>query len=357
MILFVLILFIVLICALSNKNSKHITFAIFVIAWVLFAFNYENPDYDNYVTRFENISTTWLGVVDQGISDVGFGLIMRWIYVLGAQDYYQFKFIVSAISLLCYFYFSSKSLRYSAFWAFLYLAFYLTLDIIQFRNFVAFSVILALFPLLEKDTFKSNILYLIGVLIASTIHFSMAFFLIMGLRLIKKKRTKIVLIVISLIVIFILRTTLFNSLQETSYYNKVDNYTRTSILGALVTTSLFAANYLLVHHFYLQSLKVNKVNGSQGQRILSDMSLANNIALYLLILIPFIFINTMPSRILRFASIIEIGYLLNYASIVSEGRRKKLMIICFLIAFFFFIWTTASVIDELKHNYILDYFI
>ena len=239
MLLFILL--IVFVCALSSKKSKPLALFIMTLTWALFAFNYDNPDYENYVAKFNNVSS-WFGIFSQGISDVGFGLIMRWFYVIGVPDYYHFKIIVSGILLLSYFYFSTKNIKYCAYWSFLYFTFYAILDVTQFRNFVGFSLVMTLFPLLEKDNLKSIILFLIGVFFASTIHFSMSFFLIMGLRLVKKKHSRILLIALSVVAIFTMRDSLFGSLQESSYYNKVDDYTRTSMLGALVTTTLFVAN-------------------------------------------------------------------------------------------------------------------
>ena len=342
-------------CISSYKRNQSITLLIFFLAWMLFAFNYDNPDYENYVYRFDRISVTWVGIVNQGISDIGFGLIMHWFNIMGVQDYYHFKFIISAISLACLFYFSAKCVKYCAYWAFLYLTFYAILDITQFRNFVGFSIVLALFPLLEKDTLRSNISFLIGVFFASTIHFSMAFFLIMGLRLIKKERKRLHLIIVSLIAILMLRDSVFGLLQDTTYYNKVDAYSRTSLLGALVTSILFVGNYFLMHYFHLHSKKIATTKEVVVHAVQKELSLANNIALYMLILIPFVFINSMPVRILRFASLIEIGYLLNYAFLVDKRTRQKIIAICFIIAVFFYFWTTNSAVDGLKHNYVIDY--
>lgn len=351
----ILVPLLVFIFAVSYKKSKPLAFAIMALAWILFAFNYDNPDYDNYVARYDSIST-WFGVLEQGVSDIGFALIMRWFYVIGFNDYYHFKFVFIIIPLLCYHFFAIKSVKYLAFWAFLYFAFYTTLDITQLRNFVGFSLVLVLFPLLERDSIKSNIMFLIGVLFASTIHFSMAFFGVMGLRMVKSKKKRVLLIIIVLIVVFVLRGVLFSSMQESSYYNKVDGYTRTSILGALVTSFLFVANYLMMHFNYLQYKKDTRSGEISNEKVAYEMNLVNTLSLYLLFLIPFVFINAMPSRILRFASLIEIGFLLNYAYL-SNRRRKKLITICFSIAFFFFIWTLGAVIDGLKYNYFFNYFI
>ena len=352
----VLLIIILGVCFLTVKfkSSKLLTFIVLLLAWLLIAFNYDNPDYDNYVIRFDNVST-WVGVATQGIMDAGFSLLMRLFYVLGVQDYYHFKLIISGISLLLFLLFSMKNVRYHAFWAFLYLVFYAILDVTQFRNFVAFSVVLALFPLLERNTFKSNILFLIGVLFATTIHFSMAFFLVMGLRLIKNERTRILLIAVLAIAVFVLRSSIWGSLQDTTYYNRVDDYARTSVLGALLTSTLFLCNYLIMHYFYLQSRK-NAINNEKAVLVVQQsLSVANSFALYLLFLVPFVFINSMPVRILRFASLIEIGYLLNYAILIEKKKRSMVFLITLLLAVFFYFWTASNALDGLKYNYILDY--
>lgn len=164
------------------------------------------------------------------------------------------------------------------------------------------------------------------------------------------------LIIIALIVVFILRGVLIGSIQESTYYNKVDGYTRTSILGALVISFLFVANYLIIHFNYLQYKKDTKSGEITNEKVAYEMNLVNSLSLYLLFLIPFVFINAMPFRILRFSSLIEIGFLLNYAYL-SNRRCKKLIAICFSIALFFFFWTSVAAIDGLKYNYILNYFI
>lgn len=350
MVIVLFILFFVFFVSHRWKESNAIAACIFVMAWLLFAYNYDNPDYDNYVLKFDLVSD-WLGVVGMGGSDLGFSLVMRLFYLLGTRTYDEFKFCISFVSLTLLFVNGVHKVRYVAIWAFIYLIFYTTLDITQIRNFVAFSFVINLLPLLTHNNKKAMLKYLLGVLFASTIHFSMAFFLIIPLLYIKKKVIRLGGALIVLVLVYAYSGIILSS----SYYDKVDAYERTTILGALVTSFLFVSNFCLMFYLnkkYNHDFHKGKIFYSQVME--DELELGKKIAMAMLLLIPFVFINSMPIRLLRFMSLVEVGYIMNYAALLRSHYRKGMIVLCYIIGVFMFVWVSIGAFEGLTKNYIFN---
>ena len=353
MLIIYFILIVLFILVLRYKKNNYLAFVVFSIAWVLFAYNYDNADYENYVARFDAVFSS-LGGGTQTIAEPGVALVMRWFCFLGVENYEQFKFWIAMISLGLFLFYGIKHVKYVATWAFIYLVCYSTLDVTQFRSFIAFSFVLPCIPLLQQKGLIPKAVYVMVTLFASSIHFSMLFFLVLPLLFIKNTTVKLSLILLAIVIVYTLRGFIINS----SYFAKVENYSRSSVLGAIVTSSIIVGNYFMMVFIRWKYKKININNPNKTVAVIaSDFEIGRKVALAMLLFIPFVFINSMPLRILRFMSLVEIGYLLNYAAILPKRDSRIILALCFLIGLFMFIWVASPALEGLTQNYILDFFL
>ena len=162
------------------------------------------------------------------------------------------------------------------------------------------------------------------------------------------------LILLAIVIVYTLRGFIINS----SYFAKVENYSRSSVLGAIVTSSIIVGNYFMMVFIRWKYKKININHPNKTVAVIaSDFEIGRKVALAMLLFIPFVFINSMPLRILRFMSLVEIGYLLNYAAILPKRDSRIILALCFLIGLFMFIWVASPALEGLTQNYILDFFL
>lgn len=148
------------------QRSKALAYIIFFFTWTLMWSKY-TADYGSY--QYIYYSPT-------EFRDGGYGLICMLGRMMGLSF---FEFFMSlgfiAIGLYCRF-----TLRYSrnpALVAALYMVFISIFDLVQFRSFLAFAVVLTFIPRLFNPTRNNLIIYCIGVMLGMTIHITMIFYL------------------------------------------------------------------------------------------------------------------------------------------------------------------------------------
>lgn len=183
------------------KFTHSDVFGLILIFFTTFflAFNTFNADYENYgriYADYLNESTTGSNFV--------FGLICGLGNLL-KLDYQTFRCFLICFAVFSVFHFSRRYSKNVAFMIFLYMISGFIMDGIQFRQFTAMGVYLLFLPyLLQDDSKKGKILYIIGTLIATGIHTLFVFFFIFLLVKVKKEnRIKIsVAVTLAVIVLF-----------------------------------------------------------------------------------------------------------------------------------------------------------
>lgn len=132
-----------------------------IFLFVLGSGNYNNADYINYYTRYENMNNAEL--------EAGWGVITKAFSSLGF-DFLVFKaFLILLLLILVYK--TAKLYRADVYSVFLcYLFFPFIWDIIQLRNTVVMMLLITAFTYLLQPGWKNIIKYAIVIIIASLFH-------------------------------------------------------------------------------------------------------------------------------------------------------------------------------------------
>lgn len=294
-------------------------------------YNTSNADYDSYVNRYD-----WASYPDGGdmmsVLDITDETIQAFFKEIGIVDYATYRIIYSAIIITIFGWFVSRVCEYRNVFMAIYLTFYVILDTIQIRNFSGLVVLLPFIPLLQKNSLLSTLLYVGGVLLSSTIHFSMISFLIFAFINIKSKKLRIIGIILFLLFL-VLSASIISS---TAAFDRVDGYQRSSVLGALYGATIVIFNYLMMKkatNYYKRYM-----SGQSCQLTISRIGygLIGDLNFFLLFIIPIYFINASIGRIFRYMSIINVIFLLNMISMMGIRKSKRMWIVLTIIYISYF---------------------
>lgn len=164
-----MVLYLILIFGLSGlffQRSKFLTLLIYLFIWTLM-WNTRTADYGAY----ENI------YILNEFRDGGYSVLCALGRMLGLT-FFQFYLTITGLALIVYCRFTLKYARCCSLVAALYLLFICFFDIVQFRNFVAFSIVLLALPQLFVNGRYNIIIFCTAVALAATIHVTMLFYLV-----------------------------------------------------------------------------------------------------------------------------------------------------------------------------------
>lgn len=162
--------------SIINRNSKFITFLLFLFITCVFCFNTENPDLASYIDQYNAVpwSFTEPIFVSLGITFRNAGL---------SFEVYRFFWVLVCLSLTI-----STIYRFSpypTFVLFLYSIYPMTIDVVQIRFFIGYTIVLfAIRFLIDYQTekkIKYVFLYFFFLLVATCCHYGCIFYAILGL--------------------------------------------------------------------------------------------------------------------------------------------------------------------------------
>ena len=326
---------------------------LFFLATIFLALNTNNADYSTYEYVYKTNGTA------TGFeSNMIFGLLCKLFYSNGIE-YQTFRVVAILFGLFSVYHFIKKESTKPLFIFVLYLISSYVMDGIQFRQFMAMGVFLLALPALMSEDKKGTFIYIVGITIASAIHLSFAFFYLM--LLIKVERKKRIKIAFGILVIFF---GLFFILQKSGmlldvlgYFipdNKVALYVTgdkyhndtTAVLRFIVTQSLPLIGLLILFkkfNFY-NKMDLNFINTVIG------------IDLLMLCLCPMFFYSLQFRRILRVVFLPS--YIALEKMLPSELKSTKffmivLMIVFSLISWYWNITNNTDLLSNLFQNNLL----
>lgn len=321
-------------------RSKVVLLYMFAVSWIIFAGNYSNPDLENYAIRFgfglDSIKTT----------DIGFDFFCQLFLWMGL-DFYQWKLIIAALSLLVIFgivYKYAKS--YNTVLSFFLISTYFT-TMIALRNLVAFSFVLIGIPFLIKGTKKDYVIYAIAVIVGSMIHISAAFYFLFLFVKIKKR---MLFIFVSVIALFLLKNLILGTYAaETDSEKGIEYSGRISTFAAILFSGL-----LLLSSYYF-----NRITDKWKKRLLSNknesyiesfteekqsyhqMQIVAAINSILVILIPMFFDNLIYIRLVENVVFINLILLANS----FQFNSSKMLLNMFVYSFFWALYLYLTRFD------------
>lgn len=325
--LFLLLIVSLLFIAWMKPTSNFILLIMLLVCVVLMGYNTNNPDYDNYVTRFELASYPDDGNIFS-LLDVSDNIFQSFCKDIGITTYEQYRLILSCLIFSLFGLVVKRECYFSNIFIIIYIVAFLLLDIVQIRNFEAFVLLLPFFSILGQNTLRTTILYMIGVVFSSTFHFSMLFFLLFGLIYIKSRSKRMLLLIVLGCVLF----PIFTQLSEGAIGVRLSSYSKSSVIGALFGISFVIANFLCIKN--VANVPTSIPNSIRISNFSS--SFIYEINYMLLFLIPFYFINGTAIRIFRFTCIINLIFLLNTIYTTNSKRRKRQLILLVMFYIFYF---------------------
>lgn len=331
------------------KSNKFLFFILLLIGSFTMGLNNMNPDYDNYVIWFKEADyPSDFNIFE--VLDAGYKFIQSYAKDVYSTEYADFR-LALCISLFIIFGITVyKNCKYYNMFLSYYILFYLALDEIQIRNFTSFVILLPfLLYYLNNLTLKSLLIYIGGVLLAFTFHFSAIFYLIFCILFIKSKKIEILIGSVIVACFGILKIILSNMVM----FDRVSNYETPSILGALAGALVLIGNYIFVKKITQNFTHKNIQRFINIKNYLFNPTIIIQLNLLLFILIPLIFMNTLVLRVFRFVSIINLIFLFNllYINHEPQKKRKLLAYITGYVAFISLYWfNRESVFSYIINN-------
>ena len=310
---------------LVRKKSAYVSFLIFVFVVIAFGWNYDNPDYENYLLKYE-----WKDGEIFLTAEIGFNFLC---YIGNSLhlSFQEFRLFIGIISYLLL-YLSIKKISYNlGLVASIYLLFFLFIDVTQIRNLLSFTIVLFAFVKYIRDDSKIRdiILYTILVIIASSIHFSSIFFLVFIFAL---KDIKIIHVLVFAGLAGFFNTVIYLFLEN--YFDKILNYTEdtASTIAAIGFSFIQVLNYWIISAFMKKTrrskLNMISVISPRMQEIILKCNML------LISLIPFYFTGAIFTRLFRFTALINIIYLSN---LIPRKRKFKYILALIIYALYFHI--------------------
>lgn len=299
------------------KKSDLLTIIIIVYCWLLMA-NTSVADFNQYEYIF----------VSNDFRDLGFGGLCFLFRKIGLSIL-DLKMVLTGFSYVILGLFILKFTYYKSFIASIYLLFFEQLDVVQFRNFIAFSfVILGLYFIYSEGKWK-RLKYIICIFVGATIHSMVIFFIILaffnGAYLSSLRKFVKVGVPIAIVLTIVILLIPFD------ITNRIESYSRnTSIITKIMVFAIFIINIFIIKYIS-KTYKLNRT------RLLSlpQQNLVFNSSQYILFLnISFIFIlpfalNSLDyMRFFRFAGLMNCCYLSNLIALKTY-RNQDLFLLFF----------------------------
>lgn len=192
-----LIFFLVCISGILFHKSRFVRFTVGAYIFIIMALNYQNPDTHSYIAIYNN--------PDSAQEEIGFRLLCKFLGKLGLS-YNVFHFVIVTIGLIFLVIgiikISPNAKRYLGFIGGLYMLCPMMNDIVLVRSFLSGCVVIFAYSYLVNGQ-KTK--YILWILLASTLHISALFWLLLLFVENYKPSKKIkVLVGICIILVYIL---------------------------------------------------------------------------------------------------------------------------------------------------------
>lgn len=297
-----MVLFLIIAFGLAGiliQRSKILTILIYLFTWTLMWTRY-TADFSNYAHIY----------MKNDFRDGGFAFLCGIGNALGLE-FFEFYLALGAIAYFSYCLFTIRYCRKDALVAGLYLLFISWFDIVQFRNFVAFSIVLFAIPLLFKTKRLNILIYSTVVVLASFLHITVIFYLVFAFMNRETFRfenfKRYIIPFIFMIVFFYLGMSIF--LERAEFL--ADNYSA----GVSAKTKFFIVLTMLASIAYIWwwNRKPARMDLTERQMELSENPKMNILFFNLstLILMPIAFQSMTIFRLYKYLAVLNFGFVSN----------------------------------------------
>jgi hypothetical protein len=305
------------------QRSKILALIIFFFVWTL-AWTTTLPDYVNYKYGFEH----------ETFKDVGYQYVSSLFLNYGVPFFnFMISFIGAGIVILALFVikFAKRCSLVSA----LYLWTTARYDIVQYRNFVAFTIILiGVYVLIQYKNKISRIIFGALTLVAASVHVTTIFyamFVVADKRFIRKvSKIWLVILVVS---VAVLGNYFFADVLD-SKFERYD--VGVSMLTRTLLSVLFIGNLIFIIYVNKRQ-NSSKLTRAQSQYVDPNVNFVVLANTFLMILIPAAFLSLNAMRIFRYMAIINLIFISNKFSDRVFGIVGNTIVIILYSAIYAFI--------------------
>jgi len=316
------------ISSLLKGKGKLLSRMLLVFMWILFWGSYNNADYLNYRTFYDYVSNYGAGF---STSDVGFVMLARFAAKFGLE-YHHFLMILSFVGIYLI---TETAKKYSTKPQLVYMLYFIhpyLLDVVQIRNFFAMAIIIYCFRYIEQEGIGNNIKFVVGVLIAFSIHaISILFLPIVLLKKLEVRRLALVVFIVLLIGIPLAYSNFFQIVASKIVgVQRVENYfINRARFGFLIQFFIQFFIFLMIHY---SKVVIEKRNGAN-----KFVDLVYKTNLYLITLFPLYIINGTFER--GFRMIMILNYIVFSKLYMTSNIREKGIILGVIFVFAFLLFS------------------
>lgn len=340
--------------AFGKRNFKLIAFLLLMVAYILMVAtnnnNGENGDYRAYLELYNhfrfggNISNI------KGYQTDYIYMILMFLLAKLNLSYNLFLGVFTLVAILLIYSTLSKITKNHNLVLLLYMIFPFFYDVIQFRFFFAYSIVIFALKYIIFEEQKSYIKYILLIILASLIHNTVLFFL---LYVILKSKLKIfirlLLVIMTAITIlaFTIKINIVDILNPILAIDKIDSYTSGTLsyeLNPIVSIIIM----LIILYFILVIKKLHMKHQTYTSKQILWLNNLN------IVLFPFLVISLDFERFLRPILLINYAMIASYYLLLSKTSKFLLLTSLILILCFRLVMMLGFAEMAFENNYILE---
>lgn len=356
------------------KNKKIVAYGWIIYDVIMMSLNDNIADRDNYFAMYERIGNgSFLGER----VEIGFRYLIKFVYSMG-MNVHIFIFILSLITISLYTLIFIRYVKNYNLLFLMYLIFPMMLDACQIRSMLVNAIVLFAIRFLEEKRLRNIIIYILLIILATSIHTEALFYLtFLCVYVVKNKKhfLKMNIIIFPIIIFLAMNGTVLKLVSKVigssnillRYVEAVD-IGRTFIIGyILMVTTMFIIS--LVQNSSMYNISNNEYMGRNDKDIILSQRCSNflNVAYFINIIslwtVAFLLFSNEFTRLYRpfaicnyivFAIYLESNKKKLYGFNFSKGVCKLAYIVCCFIIVYI---CAGSVFDNtyvavFKYNFI-----
>lgn len=357
--------------ALKRKSNK--VWVILTLAFIFLLIAGAGPFY-SFPADYDNYYRNYYSVLDRGLFDnnqIGYSFIMIISNLIGLP-FVAFRLIVIGACIFILYKYVIKQYAVNVNYVLsLYLIYAIIIDSEQFRNWIAFTILLAGVPLLESSKVKEKMKFGVIWLISISFHYSFVFFaplLLVNGKNSNKLITRLVCISVIFTSIIILNG---NQIPFQAYlFELTDNRVIVSYLttqtnfGYLIPMVLHGSSVLLSYwsrkiiqekHAFLPDFTLpNQDDYEKNKKAKKELALANVIYwvnLSMLVVLPLYIVNVQFYRLMR--SLLLITYIICAKASGYLMRRTHNLTFNVIVIASVFMWLYLDLVHRIDPGRLL----
>lgn len=319
---------------------------LFLFMWILFGWNTYTLDYDNYSVKFYDSDV----YIQMGFVDIGYSYLNNFFYRLG-YSFEEFRIIFSFFCLTLLYKIIFKQTLAPILVLIIYIFSIYCVDLVQMRNILAYLLCFSFLHLILYENKRYRLFFAFIVLVCSTIHIGMLFYLIFSVVNIEKYYKIFPHLFISLLMCLIFPG-LSHSLVILSGVIVNDYLFSYSLNSLSISMLVLIFDVFVIKYFVRRGCGLNVYYPKYNLTSKYGIFIYNCNVLFLY-LMPLVLMNMTFIRLLRNFYLINIIYIVNKLVVLKQERNiaDYLLFVFYVVdAFYFFVWIKGVISPLLQNN-------